>query len=245
MAIAQSRNRHCRRGPDQREHASKILFIQNNTAFNNRLSEILGKEGYQVDACIDEEECLNLASTLYYQLVILDVMLPQTDGFSLLRKLRNIIQTPVIMLTAKGAEEERIESFYHGADDCLTKPFSPMELLLRVQTLLRRSRGDLETTKRFLQVDSLYLDKVDQSASVGGRLVRFTPTEFRLLWVLVQHKGDVLKKVFLYKAVLNKTPGRYDRSIDMHLSRVRKKLSAAGWQSERLRTVHGEGYCLE
>jgi two-component system response regulator PfeR len=226
-----------------RGKANKILLIEDDVALNDQLSELLSNAGYRVERCFSGEEGLNLTSTQHYQLIVLDVMHPKLDGFSLLNILRKTTQTPVIMLTAKGAEEDRIRGFYYGADDCLTKPFSTTELLLRINVMLKRRRGDIETTNGSgLQLDSLYLDKTDKSAKVHSKLVGLTPTEFRLLWVLVQHKGDVLKKAFLYQTVLNKTLGRHDRSLDVHLSRVRKKLNAMGWQGERLLTVHGEGY---
>lgn len=226
-----------------RGRANKILLIEDDVALNDQLSELLSNAGYRVDRCFSGEEGLNLTSTQHYQLIVLDVMHPKLDGFSLLSILRKTTQTPVIMLTAKGAEEDRIRGFYYGADDCLTKPFSTTELLLRIKVMLKRRRGDIETTNGSgLQLDSLYLDKTDKSAKVHSKLVGLTPTEFRLLWVLVLHKGDVLKKAFLYQTVLNKTLGRHDRSLDVHLSRIRKKLNAMGWQGERLLTVHGEGY---
>ena len=227
--------------------AAKILFVGSDAGFNNELSGMFENMGYSVDSCINGEECLNRLSTQHYQLIILDITLPEMDGFSLLGRLRKSIQTPAIMLTNNGAEEERIKGFYHGADDCLAKPFNTTELLLRVWALLRRCRIDSETTHNVfeLQLDGLNLDKTNKSTSVHGERVGLTPTEFRLLWVLLQYRGDVLKKAFLYQAVLNRTQGRYDRSLDVHLGRVRKKLSAADWNGDRLRTIHGEGYCLE
>jgi two-component system response regulator PfeR len=226
-----------------RGEANKILLIEDDVALNEQLSELLSNAGYSLDRCFSGEEGLNLSSTQHYQLIVLGVILPKLDGFSLLSILRKTSQTPVIMLTAKGAEEERIRGFYYGADDCLTKPFSTTELLLRIKAMLKRSRGDIEVTNdSHLQLDSLYLDKTNQSVMLHGQLVELTSTEFRLLWVLLQHRGKVLKKTFLYQAVLNKILGRHDRSLDVHVSRVRKKLNAMGWQGERLLTVHGEGY---
>ncbi|TQV75948.1 response regulator transcription factor [Exilibacterium tricleocarpae] len=227
--------------------AAKILFVGSDPGFNSELSGLFENMGYSVDSCINGEECLNRLSTQHYQLIIMDITLPEIDGLSLLSILRKSIQIPVIMLMNDGAEEERIKGFYHGADDCLTKPFNKTELLLRVWALLRRCRAGSETTNNVFQLrlDGLNLDKTNKTTSVHGKSIGLTPTEFRLLWVLLQYRGDVLKKSFLYQTVLNKTRGRYDRSLDVHLGRVRKKLSAAGWNGDRLRTIHGEGYCLK
>lgn len=230
---------------DHRKKNTKILIIEDDMALNDQLPKLFSDAGYLVESCSNGKESLNLICTRHYQLIVLDATLPKIDGFSLLNILRKTIQTPVIMLTDKDAEEQRIKGFYYGADDCLTKPISTTELLMRIKAVLRRSQDDIETMNNAeLQLGSLYLDRIDQSATVNSQPVELTPTEFRLLWILAQHQGDVLKKAFLSQTVLNKSLGQYDRSLDVHLSHVRKKLNLVGWQGERLRTVHGQGYCL-
>ena len=119
-----------------------MLLAESGAGFNNELSELFDNRGYSVDSCIPGEECLNRLSTQHYQLIILDIILPEVDGFSLLSRLRQSIQTPaIIMLINNAAEGERIKGYYHGAHDCLTKPFNTTELLLRVWALLRRYRA--------------------------------------------------------------------------------------------------------
>ena len=149
-----------------------------------------------------------------------------------------------MMITASGAEQERIEGYRKGADDYLPKPFNFTEMMLRIDALLRRSKtlNDSGTQKSEIIVDVLYLNRILQVTKYHSRLLEFTPIQFKLLWMLVDNKGETLSKAFLYHSVLNKPFSRYDRSLDMHLSRVRKKLVETGMPPERLATVHGQGY---
>ncbi|MFT6017195.1 MAG: two-component system response regulator PfeR [Candidatus Azotimanducaceae bacterium] len=224
--------------------ADKILIIEDDHILNDQLAVMLGNHGYEVDQCFDGDAGLTFATKQQHQLVLLDVMLPGIDGFSLLSILRENCQTPVIMLTAKGAEEERIKGFNYGADDYLAKPFNSTELLLRIEALLRRSHNQVPKDIRKLRLDGLYLNRYKSVVSANDKVLDLTPIQFKLLWVLLQNSGDVLSKPYLYQAVLNKTYGAHDRSLDMHLSRVRRKLLDADWPGQRLQTVHGKGYCL-
>lgn len=222
---------------------SKILVIEDDQELNQQLAQTLRNKGYQVDQCYDGEDGLSQAARQVHQLVLLDVMLPGRDGFSVLKLLRKTCQTPVMMLTAKGAEQERILGFTAGADEYMTKPFNVTELLLRIEALLRRCSPSVKQEQALQKIDGLVLDRIAQQVSIeGGEQLEMTPTQFKLLWILVQQRGEVLSKVYLYQVVLNRTFSNYDRSLDMHLSRVRRKLVAAGWQGERLQTVHGKGY---
>ncbi|WP_394388870.1 response regulator transcription factor [Shewanella woodyi] len=223
----------------------KILVIEDDKLLNAQLAELLRAKGYLVNQSFDGEDGLLQASSKRYQLILLDVMLPGRDGFSLLKMLRKSCQTPVIMVTAKGAEEERIQGFSQGADDYVAKPFSSTELLLRIEALLRRSHTlKNELISYELILDSLQINYREQKVVVSEQVLEFTPIQFKLLWELLLHRGEVLSKAYLYQKVLNRNIGAYDRSLDMHLSRVRRKLNDANWQGERLQTCHGKGYCL-
>lgn len=222
-----------------------ILVIEDDRILNEQLSELLRAKGYAVEQSFDGEAGLLRAASKQHQLILLDVMLPGRDGFSLLKILRKSCQTPVIMVTAKGAEQERVQGFSQGADDYVSKPFSRVELLLRIEALLRRSHSPKpEMSAQELSLDSLTINYRAQSVLVAEHALDFTPIQFKLLWELVLHQGEVLSKAYLYQRVLNRNIGAYDRSLDMHLSRVRRKLSDANWQGERLQTSHGKGYCL-
>ena len=224
----------------------KILIVEDDSELNQQLSELLASKGYVVEQAYDGEEGLVKASSNQHQLILLDVMLPLRDGFSLLKMLRKSCQTPVIMVTAKGAEQEKIEGFSQGADDYVAKPFNTTELLLRIEALLRRSAPMSAANKsvKELIVDNLTLRLSSHSVEVAEQKLEFTPVEFKLLWELFLHQGEVLSKAYLYQRVLNRNIGAYDRSLDMHLSRVRKKLNAASGPGERLKTSHGKGYCF-
>lgn len=223
----------------------KVLIIEDDPILNNHLQELLSKAGHQIDQCADGDKGLELASCNRYHLILLDIMLPHRDGLSLLRMLRKTQQTPVILITAKGAEEERIKGFSQGADDYVTKPFSSTELLLRIEALLRRSHPmtkDMDSD--VLKYDELEIDRKKQSVLVMDQRVDMTPIEFKLIWVLALQQGETLSKAYLNQLVLNRPYSNYDRSLDMHLSRIRRKLNGVGWDGARLQTVHGKGYVL-
>lgn len=223
----------------------KILVIEDDQELSQQLTELLISRGYEVEQCYDGDNGLHRASSGQHNLILLDVMLPVRDGFSLLTMLRKTCQTPVIMVTAKGAEQEKIQGFSQGVDDYVAKPFSTTELLLRIEALLRRSTHmATEQTHQTLNIDNLLINFKDQSVFVEDQALDFTPIQFKLLWELLLHRGEVLSKAYLYQRVLNRNIGAYDRSVDMHLSRVRRKLNNANGPGDRLQTSHGKGYCL-
>ena len=227
---------------------ARILIIEDDPALSSQLGELLTGRGYAVNASLRGECGLAMALEDAPDLVLLDVMLPDSNGFSVLRRLREQQQTPVIMLTACGAEEERIRGLRHGADDYLAKPFNFTELQLRIDAVLRRSRSHetpRSTQPQQLQVDELHLDRHAQHARVGECLLTLTPIQFRLLWHLVAHRGEALSKPYLYRMVLERDYSSYDRSLDMHVSRIRRRLVEAGLAADRLQTLHGRGYAFE
>jgi len=222
-----------------------ILVVEDDRILNDQLTVLLTAKGYKVEQCFDGEEGLLRASSAQHHLILLDVMLPERDGFSLLKVLRKTCQTPVIMVTAKDAEQERIQGFNQGADDYVSKPFSPTELLLRVEALLRRSHHQNPIyCEQELSVDDLTVNYENKTVLVKDTLLDFTPIQLKLLWELLLHRGEILSKAYLYQRVLNRSLSAYDRSLDMHLSRVRRKLNEANWSGERLQTSHGKGYFL-
>jgi DNA-binding response OmpR family regulator len=223
-----------------------ILIVEDDLSLNEQIADLLLHSGFHVEQCHDGESGLAMASRGCYDLILLDVTMPKRDGFSLLNILRKHHQTPVIMVTAKGAEEERIKGFREGADDYLAKPFNSTELLLRIEALLRRSRTEPPANQSAqLDLDGLHINRFTQSVQVNQHPVELTPIQFNLLWELVLNCGEVLSKPYLYQTVLNRSYGIYDRSLDMHLSRVRRKLNEAKWEGDRLQTVHGKGYCIK
>ncbi|WP_394201836.1 response regulator transcription factor [Marinagarivorans algicola] len=223
---------------------SKILIIEDDPALNRQMKELMVGAGYQVESCFNGDSGLIAAMQECFQLILLDVMLPMHNGMTLLAMLRKTSQVPVIVVSAKGAEQERIMCLREGADDYVSKPFNPTELVLRVGILLRRAQPQFVHHHSQVMIDSLVLDSVSQTACIGGNDIHLTSTQFKLLWELGTQKGTMLTKAYLSRQVLNKALGTYDRSLDMHLSRVRRKLNEGGWQGTRLQTVHGAGYRL-
>jgi two-component system response regulator PfeR len=223
-----------------------ILIIEDDKTLNNQLADLLQGQGFNTRQCHDGEQGLIRALSDKFDLILLDVLLPSMDGFSVLNKLRRSKQTPVMMLTACCAEEERIQGYSSGADDFLPKPFNFTELQLRIEALLRRSLGLGQARKELsvLESDGLELNRMGQSVLYNLQPVSLTPIQFKILWTLVENQGEVMTKPYMYQLVLEREFSRYDRSLDMHLSRVRKKLEEAGMPSDRLSTVHGKGYCF-
>lgn len=223
-----------------------ILIVEDDQALNQQLSNLLQSRGYQVVQSYEGEQALVSALGQRPDLILLDVLLPRMDGFQVLEKLRKTCQIPVMMLTACGAEEERITGYRRGADDYLPKPFNFTELMLRIEALLRRTMGpaDRRAEPEKLDVGGLELDRIRLTVSYQKQPVVLTQLQFRLLWILLRHQGEALSKPYLYQVVLEKEFSRYDRGLDMHLSRVRRKLAEAGMAGDHLQTVHGKGYCF-
>jgi len=233
---------------------SKILIIEDDQTVNFLLSENLVNLGYEVEVAHDGEEGLAMALANTYQIILLDVMIPKLDGFQVLEALREQKLTPVLMLTAKGGEEDRICGFKTGADDYLSKPFNMAELELRIQAIIRRtqmihklnnqqsndSKDAIETSD-----SSIQFNKQDGIVIIQNQDIPFTPLEFNLLYTLVENQGEVLSKPQLYQRVLSREFSRYDRTLDMHISKIRKKITSAGMAVNTIKTVHGQGYCFE
>lgn len=224
--------------------ATRVLIIEDDITLSDQIAKLLTKEGFHIEQQFDGEQGLLTALQHTFDLILLDILLPTLNGLSLLNQLRQIKQTPVMMITASGAEQERIEGYRKGADDYLPKPFNFTEMMLRIEALLRRSlvTNDRHLNNSELSCGALYLNRAQQQAYYTQAAIELTPIQFKLLWVLVENKGEVLSKAFLYQCVLDRPFSRYDRSLDMHLSRVRKKLVEAGMSPERFTTVHGKGY---
>jgi two-component system response regulator PfeR len=223
-----------------------VLVIEDDQVLSAQLGDLLRLQGYAVRSSLLGESGLAMALANAPDLVLLDVMLPDINGLSVLRRLREQQQTPVIMLTACGAEEERIRGLRHGADDYLSKPFNLTELQLRIDAILRRTRSmeHRVPSPSTLQVDSLVLERCGLHARAGSYDLALTPLQFRLLWQFLLQRGEVLSKPYLYRVVLEREYSGYDRSLDMHVSRIRRRLSEAGVAADRLQTLHGRGYCV-
>ena len=222
----------------------KILIIDDDEELCELVSEYLGVEGFEVESVNDGETGLERALSGDYDMVILDVMLPKMNGFDVLRNLREQSQLPVIMLTARGDDMERIVGLEIGADDYLPKPFNPRELAARLRAILRRATADETdpTDDDKLSVDGVEVVASARTATCDGKDLNLTSVEFEVLAELLREAGKIVKKEDLSERVLGRSLSPFDRSLDMHISNVRKKLGPRADGSERIKTIRSVGY---
>ncbi len=219
-----------------------ILIIDDDKKLNDLLKEYLKKSGFQVASAIDPRSGMRALRTTPPDLVILDVMLPEKDGFEVCREIRQESNVPVIMLTARGEVTDRIVGLEMGADDYLPKPVEPRELLARIQSVLRRS-GKSET-KEIIRCPGLSVDLKRQTLAVDGRPREVTTTEFKLLTLLMKHPGRVFSRDALIESLRGIEWEAYDRSVDVLVSRLRQKLCDNPKQPRFIKTIHGTGYAF-
>lgn len=221
-----------------------ILLIDDDTELTSLLKEVLSYEGFEVSEANDGEAGLQAVGE-QTDLILLDVMMPKMNGMETLKKLRENWQTPVLMLTAKGEEIDRVIGLELGADDYLPKPFSDRELLARIRAILRRTNPHQPAkTSDVIECQDLQLYPGKQEAYCQGELLDLTSTEFALLTHFVQNPGETLTKESLSLDVLGKHLAAFDRAIDMHVSNLRKKLPERSDGKPRIKTLRGRGYLM-
>lgn len=223
----------------------QILLIDDDYELGELLQEYLAMEGYQLAVCHDGESGLAAALTGQYNLVLLDVMLPKMNGFDVLKQLRTESMLPVIMLTARGDSVDRVLGLEHGADDYIPKPYHHHELVARIKALFRRiEAGQPKVANAWLQVDELKLHKATRSVRLHDEEVELTGAEFGVLLTLLESAGEVVDKEVLSQSALGRRLSAFDRSIDMHVSNLRKKLGERNDGKAYIKTVRGQGYIL-
>jgi two-component system response regulator CpxR len=204
------------------------------------LKEYFESEGFDVRLAHDGLEALEELRKPGLDLVVLDVMMPEVNGLDVLKELRRDSRLPVIMLTARGDDMDRILGLELGADDYVPKPCNPRELLARIRAVMRRAHGPAE--HGLIQVDDLELNQGNRTLRMAGESVELTSTEFSILLTLLQHRGEVVSKRDLYMSALGREPVPHDRSVDMHVSNLRRKLGADPAGENRIETIRGIGY---
>jgi two-component system response regulator CpxR len=217
----------------------RILVIDDDVELCQLVGEYLRAEGFTVECVHDGESGLKKATAGEYLLAVLDVMLPGINGFEVLRRMRATSRLPVLLLTARGEDVDRIVGLEIGADDYLPKPFNPRELVARIRAVLRRTRADgsgSAATPEIVSVGDVELDPATRTVRLEGKPVDLTSVEFNLL-----EAGRVVPRERLVNAVLSRKFSPFDRSIDMHVSKVRKKLGDTD-SDEHIKTVRGVGY---
>jgi two-component system response regulator RstA len=219
-----------------------VLLVEDDERLAALTAEYLERNGLVVTRVGDGEAGLAEALRHRYDAVLLDVMLPRLDGLEVCRRLRARSDVPILMLTARGEEVDRILGLEGGADDYVPKPFSPRELLARIRAAVRRARGQAGPATRPVEVGGLVLDPAAQRATLDGQVLDLTSYEFSLLFALASHAGRVLSRERLMELARGRADDAFDRSIDVHVSRLRQKLGDDPRQPRRIRTVRGAGY---
>jgi two-component system response regulator CpxR len=231
---------------DTKQKPARILIVDDDPELCDLVKQYLEPEGFAVSAVHSGAEGMEAGLEANYDLIVLDVMLGDAKGFDLLRELRQRVRTPVLMLTAKGDEFDRVLGLEMGADDYMPKPFSPRELLARIGAILRRSgwRAQEGTVPRPASILSgdLELDLASHSAKKSGEHVHLTSAEFDLLHLFLESPGKVLTREDLAERFLGRKFSPFDRSVDLHVSNLRRKLGPQPDGTERIRSVRGIGY---
>ena len=233
------------------DYGNRILVVDDEERIRRLLKMYLEKEGYLIDEAEDGETALRLASNTDYALILLDVMLPGIDGIEVCSRLRQVKATPVIMLTAKGEEMNRVQGFEVGADDYVVKPFSPREVIYRVKAILRRSSATAFLTKELntsnnIVFPHLVIEHDAHRVTAGGQEVSLTPKEYELLHYLAVSPDKVFSREELLKDVWNYEFFGDLRTVDTHVKRLREKLNKVSSEAAAMiTTVWGVGYKLE
>lgn len=220
-----------------------VLVADDNRQITSILEEYLKKEGYESTVAFDGTQALRLFETLHPDAVLLDVMMPGMDGFSVCREIRRVSDVPVLMITARSEDYEKIMGLDIGADDYIVKPFSPGEVMARLRAALRRVHRDQPGQR--VTIGNLTVSLDDYQAQVGGQPVALTKKELEILWTLASHPGKVFSRDNLLESLWGYEYLGDTRTVDSHIKRLRAKLDAfppEGWQ---LRTIWGVGYRLE
>jgi DNA-binding response OmpR family regulator len=220
---------------------STILVVDDEKNIVQLARLYLDKEGYRVEAAYDGAQALEKARSVRPDLVILDIMMPEMDGLSVAKELRKSSNVPIIILTARGDDVDRIVGLELGADDYVTKPFNPRELVARVKAVLRRARAETHD-QPVLEVDSLRLDPASREVTIAGKQVTLRAKEFDLLAAFMRHSGIVLDRERLLQMVWGTDYYGDTRTIDVHVAWLRDKLSGA--ERVKIQTVWGVGYKL-
>ncbi len=215
-----------------------LLLVDDDAELCGMMREYLAQAGHHLECAHDGRTGLSMVLNGAYDLVILDVMLPVLDGFEVLKQLRRRMRVPVIMLTARVQQQDRIEGLNAGADDYLPKPFDPDELLARVRAVLRRTEA-MHPSAAELSVGSLRLNPATREAWSGGAPVELTSMEFDLLEMLARSAGRVVSREEITAALFEREATPYDRFLDVHISHLRKKLTDG---QRMIRTIRGVGY---
>lgn len=225
---------------------NKILIIDDDIELCELLSEFFATEKISAESIHNGKSGLEAAKSGVFDLIVLDIMLPEMNGLDVLKNLRQVSQTPVIMLTARGEEVDRVLGLELGADDYLAKPFSPRELVARIRAIIRRLQNSLHSDELHeqprYQIADIQLEVSTRTVMRNGELLSLTEVEFSILEQLMRTAGTVIERQELAQKVLGRRLSYDDRSLDVHMSNLRRKLGHYAGELERIKTIRGVGY---
>jgi len=221
----------------------RILAVDDDSKVLKILQHSLTREGFEVVCASDGYEALERAKETMPDLILLDIMMPGMDGFETLRHLKEFLDVPVIILSARGEELDRVVGFRMGVDDYQTKPFSPVELALRVKAVLRRSASSAQRkTAEIIKYGGLVIDYNKRLVENGDRSINLTPKEFELLWLMASHPGQVFTKPHLLERIWESTYEGDENTVNVHIRRLREKIEDDPSSPIYIKTVWGTGY---
>jgi DNA-binding response OmpR family regulator len=224
--------------------APKILVVDDDPKIIKIVQHALAREGFEVISAANGFEALDKVKKISPDLVLLDLMMPGMDGFETLQKLQGVSGAPVIILSARGDEVDKVAGFRMGVDDYQVKPFSPVELALRVKAVLRRANGSGESraTSGVLECGGLVIDRARRLVQKGKRELEITPKEFDLLWLMASHPNQVFTKAHLLSRVWETAYEGDDNTVNVHIRRLREKIEENPSKPRHIKTVWGVGY---
>lgn len=215
----------------------RLLIVEDEPDLLASMAQAMREEGYAVDTAVDGEDGLFKAESVDYDAIILDVMLPEMDGWTVLKKLRATKKTPVLMLTARDQSRDRVKGLDTGADDYVVKPFDLAELFARLRALIRRSAN---RTTNVLEIGAVVIDTAARTVTLAAKPVEITAREYALLEYLALHRGEVVTRATLYEHLFGDDDDTLSNLLDVHVSNLRKKLG-----HDFISTRRGHGYCIE
>ncbi|WP_270647763.1 response regulator transcription factor [Paeniclostridium hominis] len=225
----------------------KILVVDDEKEIRNLLDIYLSNEGYKVVKASDGEEALNILESDNIQLIVLDIMMPKMDGIEVCRKVREKLSIPILMLSAKSEDMDKIQGIMTGADDYMTKPFNPLELTVRVKALLRRAYyfNNTVDTENIINIESLTIDKNKHRVTVDDKEITLTSREFDILYLLATNRGVVFSTEDIFKKVWKEKYYQSNNTVMVHMSRIREKIEKYMNGTKIIHTVWGVGYKIE
>ncbi len=224
----------------------KILVVEDGKEIAEAIKIYLEEEGYEVIICLNSEKAISLFKQNEFQLVLLDIMMPKVDGITLARQIRKTSSVPIIFISAKSESTDKITGLNAGADDYITKPFEPLELIARVKANIRRyCKLGSNVENDNLRIDGLEINNKTKEVFIDGELIKLTPIEYKLLYFLATNKGQVFSIKQIYENVWKEPFDGYEKKVVVHISHIRDKIEINPKEPKYIKAVWGLGYKIE